>query len=187
MLPGMISYFYSDYGRGKIGAEFSYHYQDIITIHLGGNYYFWQSFRFEDTEEGEDNTRVLRKSGYEGVVLRKNGVYDRAKWDLHLRIDGRIDRHWSLYSDNRFSGSRTALVSQADADGSYERTLKPMVNLSLGCQYETVVGKYANRQGQQPNLAVFFQLNNYIHRRNDLWYGYQTEGINFLVGVTYRF
>ncbi len=187
MLPGMISYFYSDYGRGKIGAEFSYHYQDIITIHLGGNYYFWQSFRFEDTEAGEDNTRVLRKSGYEGVVLRKNGVYDRAKWDLHLRIDGRIDRHWSLYSDNRFSGSRTALVSQADADGSYERTLKPMVNLSLGCQYETVVGKYANRQGQQPNLAAFFQLNNYIHRRNDLWYGYQTEGINFLVGVTYRF
>lgn len=189
MLPGMISYLYSDYGRGKIGAAFSYHYQDIITIHLGGNYYFWQSFRFEDTEASEtDDTRVvLHKSGYDGVLLRKNGVYDRAKWDAHLRIDARIDRHWTLYSDNIFAGSRTALVSQADADGSYERKLKPTVQLSLGCQYETVVGKNAHRAGQQPNLAVFFQLNNYIHRHNDLWYGYQTEGINFVVGVTYRF
>ena len=105
-----------------------------------------------------------------------------------MRIDARIDKHWSLYSDNRFVGSRTALVSVPDAEGAFERTLKPTIQLSLGCQYETVVGSKSFREKTtQPNLVVFFQLNNYIHRHNDIWYGYQSEGINFLMGVTYKF
>ena len=80
------------------------------------------------------------------------------------------------------------MVSTPDANGSYERTLKPTLQLSLGCQYETVVGSKSFREKTtQPNLAVFFQLNNYIHRRNDIWYGYQSEGIHFLLGVTYKF
>lgn len=182
ILPGTFSYFYGDYGRGKIGAAFSYHYQDIINIHLWGNYYFWQAFRQENIENGN-----FTKAWY-SVPVRADGVYDRAAWDMGLRIDARIDKHWTLYSDNRFVGSRTALVSMPDANGSYERTLKPIVQLSLGCQYETVVGSKSFREKTtQPNLAVFFQLNNYIHRRNDIWYGYQSQGINFLLGVTYKF
>ena len=182
ILPGTFTYFYGDYGRGKIGAAFFYHYQDIITIYLWGNYYFWQSFRQENIENG-----YFTKPGY-SVPVRADGVYDRAAWDMRLRIDARIDKHWSLYSDNRFSGSRTALVSMPDANGSYERTLKPTIQLSLGCQYETVVGSKSFREKTtQPNLVVFFQLNNYIHRHNDIWYGYQSEGINFLMGVTYKF
>lgn len=183
ILPGTFSYLYSDYGCGKIGASFSYHYQDIINIHLGGNYYFWQAFRHENL----DKNGYFDKPGY-SVPVRADGVYDRAAWDMGLRIDARIDKHWSLYSDNRFSGSRTALVSMPDANGSYERTLKPTIQLSLGCQYETVVGSKSFREKTtQPNLVVFFQLNNYIHRHNDIWYGYQSEGINFLMGVTYKF
>lgn len=184
ILPGTFSYLYSDYGCGKIGASFSYHYQDIINIHLWGNYYFWQAFRHENL----DKNGYFDKSGYTQVKVDPNGVYDRAKWDAGLRIDARIDKHWSLYSDNRFVGSRTALVSVLDAEGAFERTLKPTIQLSLGCQYETVVGSKSFREKTtQPNLVVFFQLNNYIHRHNDIWYGYQSEGINFLMGVTYKF
>lgn len=184
ILPGTFSYLYSDYGCGKIGASFSYHYQDIINIHLWGNYYFWQAFRHENL----DKNGYFDKPGYTQVKVNPNGVYDRAKWDAGLRIDARIDKHWSLYSDNRFVGSRTALVSVPDAEGAFERTLKPTIQLSLGCQYETVVGSKSFREKTtQPNLVVFFQLNNYIHRHNDIWYGYQSEGINFLMGVTYKF
>ena len=184
ILPGTFSYLYSDYGCGKIGASFSYHYQDIINIHLWGNYYFWQAFRHENL----DKNGYFDKPGYTQVKVDPNGVYDRAKWDAGLRIDARIDKHWSLYSDNRFIGSRTALVSVPDAEGAFERTLKPTIQLSLGCQYETVVGSKSFREKTtQPNLMVFFQLNNYIHRHNDIWYGYQSEGINFLMGVTYKF
>lgn len=183
MLPGMFSYLYSDYGCGKIGAAFSYHYQDIVTVHLWGNYYFWKALRHENIQDG-----YFDKPGYTQVAVREDGVYDRASWDMGLRIDARIDKHWSLYSDNRFIGSRTALVSAPDANGSFERTLKPTIQLSLGCQYEMVVGSKSFREKTtQPNLVVFFQLNNYINRHNDIWYGYQTEGINFLMGVTYKF
>lgn len=191
LLPGTISYIYSDYGRGQIGASFSYHYQDIIRIRLYGTYYFWEAFRHENTEEvivNDWQQTVVNKPGYEGVAIRPDGVYDRANWEIGLRIDARIDKHWSLYSDNYFAGSRTALVSLPDAAGSFERTLKPTIRLNLGCQYETVIGRQArNAKNQQPNFKVFFELNNYIHRRNDLWYGYQTEGIQGLIGVTYRF
>ena len=39
----------------------------------------------------------------------------------------------------------------------------------------------------EPNLTLFLQLNNFIHRKNDIYYGYNSEGINFLVGATFRF
>ena len=87
----------------------------------------------------------------------------------HLRIDGRIDEHWSLYAENFFSGKRLALTTLGT------KTLKPTVVLNLGCQYE------------QDNWTTFLQLNNYIHRHNDIYYGYQSEGINFLLGGSYKF
>lgn len=183
ILPGTFSYIYTDYGRGKIGAAFSYHYQDIINVHLDGNYYIWQAYRHEHVSEDG----LVTKLGYGDVLVRDNGVYDRVAWDVQLRIDGRIDEHWSLYSDNYFAGSRTVLVSVADEAGQYERKLKPTVRLNLGCQYEMWVGRKAQQNAMQPNLAVFLQLNNYIHRHNDIYYGYQTEGITFLTGITYRF
>lgn len=182
--PGTFAYFYSNYGCGKIGATFSYHYQDIINIHLWGNYYFWQAFEHEYVENG-----YFTQAGYTQVQVREDGVYDRASWDLGLRIDARIDKHWSLHSDNRFEGSRTVLVSIPDeVSGTFERTLKPIVQLNLGCQYEMVVGSKSFREKtNQPNMALFLQLNNYINRHNDIYYGYKSAGINFLLGLTYKF
>ena len=154
---------HTNYRRGKVGGQLNYHYQDIVRIHLHGDYYFWSG----------DTT-----------------VYDRPNWDAGLRIDGRIDRHWSLYSDNHFAGSRLALAT----DG--EHWLKPTIQLNLGLQYEMWVGKAkakANATGQtlrpepEPNLTLFFQLNNWLHYKNDIYYGYQSEGINFLLGATFRF
>ena len=161
---GDFVYAYSDYGRGKIGADFHYHYQDIIQIHLGGNYYFWDCFRHEAMPA--DYRQFFADT--EGK-MPDDEIYGRANWDLHLRIDGRIDEHWSLYSENFFSGKRLALTTIGT------KTLKPTVILNLGCQYE------------QDNWTTFLQLNNYIHRHNDIYYGYQSEGINFLLGGSYKF
>lgn len=172
---GDFVYAYSDYGRGKIGANVHYHYQDIIQINLGGNYYIWDCFGHEDFGQEADSPlyqkdykEQLEKFYPEGKVP-EDAIYGRANWDLHLRIDGRIDEHWSLYSDNLFAGKRLALTTLGT------KTLKPTVQLNLGCQYE------------QDNWAAFLQLNNYIHRHNDIYYGYQSEGINFLLGGSYKF
>ncbi|MBO4250305.1 MAG: hypothetical protein J5884_03515 [Paludibacteraceae bacterium] len=154
-----------DLQRGKVGGQINYHKQDIVRINLYGDYYIWKS----------DTT-----------------VYDRPSWELGLRIDGRIDRHWSLYSDNHFEGERIVLAT----DG--EHTLRPVIDLNLGVQYDMWVGKKGERlkvKGEgmvlrpepKSNLTIFFQLNNWLHRKNDVYYGYRSQGINCLAGVTFRF
>lgn len=155
---------HTNYRRGKVGGQINYHYRDIVRINLYGDYYFWNG----------DTT-----------------VYDRPNWDLALRIDGKIDEHWSLYSDNHFKGSRLALAT----DG--EHTLKPTIDLDLGLAYNMWVGQAKQEKlkvkGQtirpepKPNLTLFLQINNWLHRKNEIFYGYRSQGINFLVGATYRF
>lgn len=156
-----------NYQRGKIGGQLNYHYQDLVRVNLHGDYYIWKG----------DTT-----------------VYDRPNWELGLRIDGRINKNWSLYSDNHFAGKRLALA----ADGG-EHWLAPTIDLNLGLQYDMWVGKVKNestkgktnnnalRPEPQPNLTLFFQLNNWLHRKNEIYYGYRSQGINFLLGATYRF
>ena len=162
-MPGEFNYFESNYYRGKIGGQINYHYRDYVRVNLDGNYFIWKS----------DST-----------------VLDRPSWELGLRVDGRIDRHWTLYSENRFEGSRTALV----ADGT-EHRLKPRVDLNLGVQYEMWLdkrGKFVEPGSQQsvgtalrpepkPNLVLF------AHHKNEIYYGYHTIGINFLIGAMFRF
>ena len=191
MMAGDLAYTYSDYGRGKIGGQLNYHYRDIVRINLEGDYYLWSTLEHEKiayTFTGEDAAVTAFNAG------TNKHVYDRPNWTLGLRIDGRIDKHWSLYSDNHLAGSRLALAK----DG--EHTLKPTIDLDLGLQYDMWVGKMKDetlkvkgggeqilRPEPKPNLTLFFQLNNWLHRKNELYYGYRSQGINCLLGVTYRF
>lgn len=160
---GDFVHHHADYRRGKVGGQINYHLQDKIRINLFGDYYFWSG----------DTT-----------------VYDRPNWELGVRIDGKIDKHWSIYSDNYFAGNRLALAT----DG--EHWLKPTIELNAGVQYNMWVGKAAHaeaqsgttlRPEQKPNLTLFLQINNWLHRKNDIFYGYRSQGINFLMGATYRF
>jgi hypothetical protein len=72
--------------------------------------------------------------------------------------------------------------------------------MNLGVQYEMWLdkkGKITNPNAQskagilrpepKPNLVLFAQLNDFIHHRNEIYYGYHTIGINFLIGATFRF
>lgn len=167
VMAGDFIHDHANYQRGKIGGQINYHYRDVVRVNLEGDYYIWSG----DTV-----------------------VYDRPNWELGLRIDGRIDKHWSLYSDNHFEGSRMALAT----DG--EHLLKPVIELNLGLQYDMWVGESLKKtdkvktNGEQvlkpeprPNLTFFFQLNNWLHRKNDIYYGYRSQGINFLLGATFRF
>ena len=165
---GDFVHHHTDYQRGKIGGQINYHYRDIVRINVDGDYFIWKG----------DTT-----------------VYDRPNWELGVRIDGRVDKHWSLYSDNHFTGSRIACATDGD------HTLRPIIDLNLGLQYDMWVGKKVKGErvkvkakGEQvlspepkPNLTFFFQLNNWLHRKNEYLYGYRSQGINFLLGATYRF
>lgn len=151
---GYIHYFYSDYQRWKVGAEITYHYQDIIHILASGNYYHW-------TPENVDAHHPL---------LDKSMTYDRPSWDAHLRIDARIDKHWSLYSDNIFEGQTNALYK-----GQVMKT-KAKIDLNLGARYDF-----------NKDLGIYLQLNNILNRHHDIYYTYQSQGIHGQVGVSWKF
>ena len=48
-------------------------------------------------------------------------------------------------------------------------------------------GEQILRPEPKPNLTLFFQLNNWLHRKNEIVYGYRSQGINCLIGATFRF
>ena len=163
-LKGDLDYAYADYQRGKVGGQINYHLQDKVRINVHGDYYFWK-----------------------GDIP----AYDRPVWELGVRVDGRIDRHWSLYSANRFVGNRLAL----DING-IEHTLRPIMECNAGVQYNMWVGKEKKtaspdsgvlKPEPKPNLTLFFELENWLHHKNEYYYGYRSQGISFLLGATYRF
>lgn len=163
ILPGTFSDFRSDYQRFKIGGQVFYHYRDIISIHLSGDYFAWKIQKLVNSAKLEDISK--------NIELTPGRVYDRPDWAIALRIDGRIDEHWTLYSDNHFEGSRWAITTK----GEYK--LPAYIDMDLGAQYEFT----------KLNLAVFVQLNNIICRRNHTLYGYQSYLINGIAGVSWKF
>lgn len=97
-------------------------------------------------------------------------IYDRPNWDAYAQLKVNIDSKWSLYSENTFVGYRLAYTTQGD------RLLKPIITLNAGGQYAI------NRW-----LVTYLQVNNYLNRKNDIFYGYPVQGIHFLLGVKYKF
>lgn len=97
-------------------------------------------------------------------------IYDRPNWDAYGKLKINIDSKWSLYSENYFAGSRLAYTTQGD------KQLKPTISLNIGGQYAI------NRW-----LITYLQVNNYLNRKNDIFYGYQEQGIHFLLGLKYKF
>jgi hypothetical protein len=97
-------------------------------------------------------------------------VYDRPNWDIKARLDVHIDSKWSIYSDNYFAGNRLAHTTQGD------QSIAPIISLNIGGQYAV------NRW-----LVAYLQLNDYLHRRSEYFYGYHSQGIHFLAGVKFKF
>lgn len=96
--------------------------------------------------------------------------YDRPDWDVRARVDVHFTPQISIYSDNYVCGARMAATSDGD------KKIKPMVSLNFGAQWDI-----------SRNLSTYLQLNDYLNRRDELFYGYHSQGIHFLLGVKYKF
>ncbi len=157
----------SDYQRWKVGTNIHYHYRDILELNVGGNYYFYQQEPIPSMDPDSPNFQENRIKG--------THIFDRPNWDIYARIDAHIDSKWSVYSENQFVGSRWAYVMKYP-DGASAEKLRPTISLNVGGQYS--VNNW---------LHVYLQLNNYLNRKNDIFYGYQSQGCHFLLGVKYKF
>lgn len=146
-----------DYQQWKVGGALHYHYRDIVELNVHGNYYFFK--RTEPLQPG-----IIEPTDPQQIA------YDRPNWDLKARIDVHIDSKWSIYSDNYFAGGRWAYTSEGD------KQIKPIISLNSGGQYAI------NRW-----LLVYLQLNDYLNRKDEIFYGFQSQGIHFLAGVRWQF
>lgn len=161
---GYIHYFYGDFQRWKVGAELTYHYQDIIHLFVSGNYYHWtpQYHNTEFIDEWPEHQQT--------IDANTKVVFDRPQWDARLRIDARIDKHWSLYSDNIFAGESNALTQEG------VKKNKAKIELNLGAKYDF-----------NKDLSIYLQINNLLNRHHDIYYTYQSEGIQGSAGVSWKF
>ena len=100
----------------------------------------------------------------------KDKVYDRPNWDLKARLDVHIDSKWSIYSNNSFAGNRWANTTDGD------KLIRPIISLNIGGQYAI------NRW-----LKVYLQVNDYLNRKDEIFYGFRSQGIHFLAGVRWQF
>ena len=151
----------------KVGAKLHYHYKDILTVNLAGNYYFYPMNPIPSMDPDSPHFQENRIKG--------THIFDRPNWDVYARIDAHIDSKWSIYSENQVVGSRWAYVMKYPGGASAEK-LRPTISLNIGGQYS--VNNW---------LHVYLQLNNYLNRKNDIFYGYQSQGCHFLLGVKYKF
>lgn len=172
-------YVFCNLQRWKIGAEITYHYQDILHILVAGGFYTGSMDSIEVPLASQGN--ALEEKSFYAAVKNADGSFkmlDRPRWDLTANIDARINRHWTVYSHNYFAGARQALMFDETVTGRNYSIGKfiPTIDINLGCTYE--YNKW---------LSVFLELNNIIYRHNVFYYGYTNPGTNFLLGASYKF
>ena len=156
-----------DYQRWRVGANIHYHYRDILEINLGGNYYFYQQEPIPSMDPESPH--------FQEIHLRGTHIFDRPNWDAYARVEAHIDSKWSIYTENYFTGSRFAYV-QYYSDGASVVALKPIISLNIGGQY--IINRW---------LSVYLQLDDYLNRKDEIFYGFQSQGIHFLAGVKWKF
>ncbi len=93
-----------------------------------------------------------------------------------------IDYNWkekiTLTTNITYVGERTAFDHSLFTEGTTPRNpiLGAYVDVRLGAEY-----KY------NQNLSAFFNVTNLLSQRYQTWYGYPTQQIRFLIGLSYRF
>ena len=124
----------------------------------------------------------MKTAEFYTMGLPAGKALDREPWMITLRVDAKVTPKLSLYSANYFVGRRYVLAPLVGGPFSSEMSgnrvvgLQPVIDLNIGAQYSF------NRW-----LSVYLQLNNYLHRKHEVFYGYQTQGINYMAGLSWTF
>lgn len=169
-LYGLFEHELQNTSRWKVGATLHYHFRDILFLTASGNYYALKGFTAIGDYRGWP---VLEDTG-------KPVDFDEPVWDARLRIEGKINQKWSLYSDNYFAGSRNACVMDLGPTIYRVEKMRPIYDLNLGLQYNI------NRW-----ISVYAQLNNYLAWTDKLSYmtvyGHEAMRANCMVGFSMSF
>ena len=168
--------YYTNYQRWKFGAQVDYHYRDIIDVHVWGDYYMFRG------------VKTFLDGGGESDPGTPTDIFDRPSWEIGTKIVGHIDQHWSVYTWDELMGKRSNIVADKAVELGQSTTIREevlpvYVDINLGVKYHFA----GTKNKALDRLGLFFELKNIIHRRNVIWYGYTSQGINGLIGLTWAF
>lgn len=158
--PGYFNNYCIDIDQWRICAELKYVYQNRLELKASGNYYFWHMYSFEDADPVDNVSGAFSSTYTPGMI------YDRPDWEASFSLRGRITPRWSIYSSNTFRGKFVAWIQSQD------KVVPATIDLNIGTDIQT-----------SDKITVFAELRNLLNRKNYIFYGYQTQGINCLMGI----
>ncbi len=97
-------------------------------------------------------------------------AWNKPKFESDLAADVRLTRNLNLTTNVFFESERFAKI------GSMDFRMKPKVDVNLGASYS-----YLNW------LTIFGKVNNLINSKYEEYYGYEVQGVNFMVGAAFSF
>jgi hypothetical protein len=119
----------------------------------------------------QDILNVELKGAYNGWnVATEQYAWNKPKYEAELNVGYKIDKSFSVAANGFYEGGRFAKL------GSVAITMpdKMDVNLSVNYQY--------NKQ-----FSAFAKINNLINSQYQDFYGYDVQGINFMLGAAVSF
>lgn len=97
-------------------------------------------------------------------------AWNKPKFESDLAADWRLTRNLNLTTNVFFESERFAKI------GNFDLKMKPKMDVNLGASYS-----YLNW------LTIFGKVNNLINSKYEDYFGYQVQGINFMVGASFSF
>ena len=114
---------------------------------------------------------VELKGAYNGWhVNSEQYAWNKPKWEANLNTDVYLTHDLSISANLFYEGERYAKL------GTMAMRMRPKVDINLGASYST-----------NSWFTAFVKINNLINNPYEMYYGYQVQGINALVGVAFSF
>jgi outer membrane cobalamin receptor len=100
-------------------------------------------------------------------------------FDLTTTLETRIIERLTGFADLGLTGKREGmaifpLISSANAIQRF--AIDPSIRLNLGATYEMT-----------SKFKLFGRVDNLLNRKNEQWFGYASQGLRLLAGVTLSF
>jgi len=159
----MFNVKYDDLNVLRFGGNIRYS-SDNVTVSLLGNYY---------TGKAKNITPLTHLPSYDAALTGSVQATKKVKATLDARVIGERKGEVEIctYSLNAGTGLLNAPVYTTEF-----RNLKTIVDINIGAEYEYI-----------KNLNFTLDVKNLLNQNYELWHGYNSQGILFLVGARYVF
>lgn len=119
---------------------------------------------------------MLYSQSNDSLIDALEEIVNQKAWykpELEFTLKGiyKLDEQWNFSVATYFEGKRYDLSNY-----NIVKELKPIVDIQLGCDYN-----------MNENLSFYCEVKNLINNKYQMYYGYQSYGLQAFLGFKYRF